>query len=168
MPQSNRGNCGPLSADDVPLFSHVTFTSGLNGCPPLKQKAPAMMKNLQRRDSVPGRVDSLDERDHFLRDRCVRAMTRRNPHKKGTPEQRRRWSLSSRYGMTPQEYAERLTGQRGLCALCGNEMRRPCVDHNHRTGKVRAIVCHPCNIKLPVVEDMGWVMLAWAYLEEHD
>lgn len=73
--------------------------------------------------------------------------------------------LKSRYGMTAAEYDSMLEKQRGVCALCGQPMARPVVDHDHQTGRVRGILCHPCNIKLPTVEDMGWVMLAWAYLE---
>ena len=82
-----------------------------------------------------------------------------------SPDQKRRWNLASRYGMTPEEYDAMLTKQRGVCALCSQEMKRPVVDHCHQTGRVRGILCHHCNIKLPVLEDMGWLMLAWAYLE---
>jgi hypothetical protein len=45
-------------------------------------------------------------------------------------------------------------------------MGRPVVDHDHATGQVRGILCHPCNIKLPSVEDSGWMMLAFAYLSD--
>ena len=81
------------------------------------------------------------------------------------PETKRRWNLKTRYGITPEQYDEMLAAQNNLCALCGGAMDRPVIDHCHETGKVRGILCHPCNIKLPAVEDMGWVMLAWGYLE---
>lgn len=68
-----------------------------------------------------------------------------------TPEQKRAWNLKRRYGLSEAQYQALLQNQNMKCALCG--------------GEVRGILCHPCNIKLPVVEDMGWVMLAWAYLE---
>ena len=70
--------------------------------------------------------------------------------------------------MTLADYDAMLAKQGGRCALCGGEMKRPVVDHCHQTGAVRGVLCHPCNIKLPAVEDMGWVMLAWAYLEGGD
>lgn len=81
---------------------------------------------------------------------------------------RRAQNLRSRYGITPEKYAEMLKEQGNVCALCENKMQRPVVDHCHVTGKVRGILCHSCNIKLPSIEDMGWVMLAWAYLERDD
>ena len=83
-------------------------------------------------------------------------------------DDKRKHNLKTRYGITETEYNEMLEKQGNVCALCGGEMKRPVVDHNHQTGKVRGILCHPCNIKLPAVEDMGWVMLVWAYLEEFD
>ena len=91
--------------------------------------------------------------------------TRTYRKKAPTQQMRRAQNLLSRYGMTPAQYDEMLAKQGNLCALCGCPMERPVVDHCHATGKVRGILCHPCNIKLPAIEDMGWVMLAWAYLE---
>jgi hypothetical protein len=96
-------------------------------------------------------------------------MTTRKSRKRiveSNPETKRAWNMKTRYGLTPQQYTEMMKTQAMLCALCGGEMARPVIDHDHQTGRVRGILCHPCNIKLPVVEDMGWIMLAWAYLEE--
>lgn len=93
-------------------------------------------------------------------------MTTRISRKKApSAKEKRRWNLATRYGITPAQYDELMAKQNGVCALCGGPMERPVVDHCHQTGRVRGILCHPCNIKLPAVEDMGWVMLAWAYLE---
>lgn len=93
-------------------------------------------------------------------------MTTRTSRKKApSQEEKRRWNLATRYGITPEQYDGMLARQGRVCALCGGTMERPVVDHCHQTGRVRGILCHPCNIKLPAVEDMGWVMLAWAYLE---
>jgi len=74
-------------------------------------------------------------------------------------------NLKTRYGLTAAQYDKMLEKTEGLCELCGCPMERPVVDHDHATGRVRGIICHPCNIKLPAIEDMGWVMLAWGYLE---
>ena len=89
----------------------------------------------------------------------------RKPRKVYSAQQRRDWNITTRYGLKPAEYKAMLDRQGGVCACCGGLMERPVVDHCHSSGKVRGIICHPCNIKLPVIEDMGWVMLAWAYLD---
>ncbi|PRF51359.1 hypothetical protein C6Q28_29465 [Burkholderia multivorans] len=91
--------------------------------------------------------------------------TRISRKKAASADEKRRWNMMTRYGMTPAQYDDLLKKQNNCCALCGAPMERLVIDHCHQTGVVRGILCHPCNIKLPVVEDMGWVMLAWAYLE---
>lgn len=90
---------------------------------------------------------------------------RRYRKRKYTAEQNRRWNLKRRYSIDEAQYKAILEKQRGLCGLCGGPMARPVIDHDHSTGNVRGILCHHCNIKLPIVEDTGWIMLAWAYLE---
>lgn len=65
----------------------------------------------------------------------------------------RKYNLVSKYGITAQDYAEKLLKQGGKCGCCGNrlepdgkKMNRPCVDHNHNTGEIRDILCGRCNI----------------------
>jgi hypothetical protein len=51
------------------------------------------------------------------------------------------------YGLGPGEYDRMLEAQDGRCAICGKQPRskRLSVDHDHRTGRVRALLCQPCN-----------------------
>lgn len=45
-------------------------------------------------------------------------------------------------------YEKQREDQKGLCAICGNPPgphRSLSVDHDHETGKVRALLCGPCN-----------------------
>ena len=44
-------------------------------------------------------------------------------------------------------------------------LKKPCVDHNHETGKVRALLCRRCNLDLQVVENIEFVQKAQSYLE---
>ena len=49
------------------------------------------------------------------------------------------------------EYERRLAEQNGGCALCKRAPKpgkRHHVDHNHRTGALRGLLCGPCNGKL--------------------
>lgn len=48
------------------------------------------------------------------------------------------------------EYEYRLKAQGGVCAICSKppKRRRLCVDHNHRTGKVRGLLCDLCNRRI--------------------
>ena len=52
------------------------------------------------------------------------------------------------YGLVPGQYAQMMIEQGGVCAVCGEECstgRRLAVDHDHETGKVRALLCLHCN-----------------------
>lgn len=49
------------------------------------------------------------------------------------------------------EYDRRLAEQGGGCALCGRSPKhgkRLAVDHNHKSGRVRALLCWQCNGRL--------------------
>jgi len=63
-----------------------------------------------------------------------------------------------------------LDEQQGCCAICGKHYSE-CekllhVDHNHKTGKVRKLLCYTCNIRLAVIENVEFVIKARKYLTE--
>ena len=63
--------------------------------------------------------------------------------------------LKNKYGITHEEFDSLLTEQENKCALCSNtftEKMRPCVDHSHKTGKVRGLLCRGCNLILGHIE----------------
>lgn len=63
--------------------------------------------------------------------------------------QRKNNHLKTMYGITIEEYDDMLKRQNGVCAIClkpeSQSYRRLAVDHNHTTGKVRALLCYGCN-----------------------
>lgn len=80
----------------------------------------------------------------------------------------RKNNLKKKYGITLEEYARMVGEQNGLCAICKQppQRYRLAVDHCHRTGRVRKLLCMGCNGKLSVFEDMDWEEKARAYLKE--
>lgn len=98
---------------------------------------------------------------------CANKVAREKRVRLDSPEKRRKWLLSQRYGLTPVSWKKMFDSQNGLCAICSGEMKRPVVDHNHETGAVRSLLCHPCNIKLHAIEDSEYVRKAVAYLDKH-
>lgn len=72
------------------------------------------------------------------------------------------------YGLAPGQYAEMLAAQGGVCAICLRppRNRRLAVDHDHNTGKPRALLCYLCNKYLGQWEfDPVVATLAAAYLQ---
>ncbi len=75
--------------------------------------------------------------------------------------------LRHRYGIAADDYDRMLAEQGGGCAMCGRtgypSGRRLSVDHDHRTGTVRALLCQGCNVKVGHYE-AGEFQLVEAYL----
>lgn len=69
-------------------------------------------------------------------------------------------------GVSDDEYARMLAAQGGGCAICGAKpkTRRLHVDHDHKTGRVRGLLCHRCNRALPTWVTYEWLYAAAAYL----
>lgn len=74
------------------------------------------------------------------------------------------WSdgyLKNTYGISHKQYRGMLDQQGGVCAICGGDgflMRehhknRLVVDHDHKTGKVRGLLCHNCNRGIGLLQD---------------
>lgn len=61
-------------------------------------------------------------------------------------------NAATAYGITPTEYENLSRLQDGRCAVC-QRTRKLAVDHCHRTGRVRELLCYPCNIALGQVND---------------
>lgn len=77
-----------------------------------------------------------------------------------------------RYGVTPEQHAAMVAAQNAKCAICGVDFaeltRRPCIDHDHATGAVRALLCLTCNTRVGVVEtEAAWRDGILSYLEKH-
>ncbi|MGC7464259.1 endonuclease VII domain-containing protein [Xanthomonas citri pv. citri] len=69
----------------------------------------------------------------------------------------KRSKMKVQYGMTLEQYDAKLKAQGGACAICGSTdpkgNGRFAIDHCHMTGKVRAILCAPCNQGLGMFDD---------------
>ncbi len=73
------------------------------------------------------------------------------------------------YGISPEDYDALFASQGERCAICGGDDHRAKgwhLDHDHATGKVRGILCGPCNLMLGNANDDPARLLAAAeYLE---
>ncbi len=82
--------------------------------------------------------------------------------------------IKRRYGCTLEQYNAMLVAQEGKCRICdtlhnpADKKGRLYVDHCHKTGKVRALLCKHCNSMLGYAKDDTRVLLeAVAYITRY-
>lgn len=105
----------------------------------------------------------------------VRAGARRRTQRRirsYSPEQKRDYHLRMNYGLTSGEFSRMLDEQGQRCANPGCRTSAPKpgwhVDHNHETGRVRAVLCAECNRLLGAARESEAVLLgAVEYLRAH-
>lgn len=68
--------------------------------------------------------------------------------------------LRFKYDITVAQWNELHTSQGGKCQICKEILpeitaseKIPAVDHCHKTGKIRGLLCHPCNAGLGHFKD---------------
>jgi hypothetical protein len=78
--------------------------------------------------------------------------------------------LAREYGLSIVEFAEMRQSQDDRCALCNRAFGStiPHVDHCHKTGKVRALLCAKCNMSIGLIGDSPTIASRAAeYLRTH-
>lgn len=76
----------------------------------------------------------------------------------------RHYHLMQRYQLSAEQVANMIAAQAGLCASCGERPAEQ-VDHDHKTGRVRGILCDGCNGGIALFdEDIELMERAAAYL----
>lgn len=106
-------------------------------------------ENRERRQLINRRSYKKHADKNRKRER-IRHRKWRLAHPRKRLDHRLRWC----YGITLKEFSNMKRRQNDVCASCrdpfirGNRKRGPHVDHCHKTGKVRGILCQRCNLGL--------------------
>jgi hypothetical protein len=67
------------------------------------------------------------------------------------------------------DYGRMLEKQQGLCAICGEAPEKLVVDHHHKSGVVRELLCYSCNLGLGNFRDNAGILeKAIEYLLKHE
>jgi hypothetical protein len=100
--------------------------------------------------------------------KCVKSDGKQRWDVLGRETQRRR-NLKNKYGITVEEYLVKLQEQGGGCEICGGEINgKGGVDHCHKTGKIRGILCSHCNAAIGHMnDDKDRLSKAISYLERY-
>jgi hypothetical protein len=87
-----------------------------------------------------------------------------------TVNDRRAYNIWRKYGLTSEDFSAMLAAQGGGCAICGStenpDAANLAVDHDHATGRVRGLLCGPCNKGIGLLrDDLNLLREAVRYLE---
>lgn len=96
----------------------------------------------------------------------------------GRRERSREKSIKKIYGITLHDYNEMALKQNFTCQICKkgstevdkkyNRVRKLVIDHDHKTGKIRGLLCGPCNRALGgFSEQMETILAAIVYLNKY-
>ncbi len=81
----------------------------------------------------------------------------------------RKSHLKRQFGLTLEAYDAMLREQGGVCRICGRTPKQGRVlhvDHDHVTGRLRALLCFTCNNALgDFADDPDWLRAAARYVE---
>lgn len=79
---------------------------------------------------------------------------------RNSKEYDRMYRIKKIYNLSPEAHSEMIMTQGNCCAICGDQFREkktkhkhPCVDHDHKTGKLRGILCSSCNLLIGYAND---------------
>lgn len=64
---------------------------------------------------------------------------------------------TSIYKISPEEY-NKLIKENNKCKICGVILEEACIDHCHKKGNVRGILCHSCNTGIGYLKDNPYIM----------
>jgi hypothetical protein len=102
---------------------------------------------------------------------------RKDPtHKERFKAYRRSNALVNRYGITLEQYFSISNKQNGKCLICNtipdpnaeHKQRSLNVDHCHKTGKIRGLLCHLCNRGIGLFKErIDLIEKALHYLKSH-
>lgn len=85
-----------------------------------------------------------------------RCFTHHRENKQRQAKRAHELKMAKTYGLKPGEYELLRKSQRGVCVICQRATgarKRLAVDHNHKTGEVRGLLCGVCNSMLAHVRD---------------
>jgi hypothetical protein len=111
----------------------------------------------------------------------IRKWQKNNPDKvntvnsnwrKNNPEKAKEADLKKNFGITLAQYNEMCKKQNHKCAICNQpetslatngKVKALSVDHDHKNGKIRGLLCKACNCAIGLLKDNNELLIKAAY-----
>ena len=90
-------------------------------------------------------------------------------HKERVKEISRKGHLKRKYSISPEDYNRLMKQQNNKCLICHRiPDKKLFIDHNHKTGKVRGLLCQNCNLMIGNAgEDINILLSGIEYLRRN-
>jgi hypothetical protein len=123
-------------------------------------------KHSREKDVVNQKKRETYNNDASLREKISKQGKKyREENKEKVKQAGRSQHLKHKYNLTLQDYEAMYKQQKGLCAICGTHQEKLHVDHNHKSGEVRSLLCGNCNRAIGIMdEDISIIQKAANYL----
>jgi len=144
------------------------FSRKLNG---LQSKCKSCVKLFNREHYEKNRRERIANQKEYYLANAESIKQYKKEWRKQNPELIREYYLERHYGITVKQFDELLEKQKGNCAICFSELPKSHhthVDHDHKTGAVRGILCHGCNTGIGLFkENVTSLQSAIQYLQRN-
>jgi hypothetical protein len=121
------------------------------------------------------RLLRISQEPDFMEKEAAKAARQRENNPEAYRKIRQR-DLLKHYDLTPEAHDAMLEGSYGQCGICeqrpeprvrkdGVVVNSLCIDHCHKTGLVRGLLCHKCNSAIGYMnDDVALLQAAVEYL----
>lgn len=114
----------------------------------------------RRRQAVRNDPERLAKSREYRRDYQRRKRAAFSEEEKEIEREKSRIAeMKKKFGIGTEEYERILAAQDYVCAICGSPSPRSsrkerfAIDHDHDTGKIRGVLCNPCNRGIGLLGD---------------
>jgi hypothetical protein len=119
---------------------------------------------LQKKEYYKTNIEKINKAKAEYRRSNAEKILEQNREYNRTVRKKRR--IHEKYGLTIEDYSKMVSAQGGACAICGS-VEKLAVDHDHKTGAVRGLLCYRCNTGIGFLKDSTSVLAsAIRYLEK--
>ncbi len=111
---------------------------------------------------------SLINKRNYYKNNKIRLDPIKKVYRDNNKDKRRDCDLRNKFGITLEDYNEMFKLQDGRCYICkeqevaisnmNHSIKALAVDHDHKTGEVRGLLCQRCNNVLGKVHDSVFIL----------
>jgi hypothetical protein len=125
-----------------------------------RKQNPEKMKIVDRKKYIKNKKRLLRNAKFYYRMNKERLRLKRKHYYNKNRHKSREWCIKTKYNLSKIDYNNMLKNQKNKCLLCLIPFKNitPSVDHCHKSGKVRGLLCRFCNLGLGAFKDNSQIL----------